>query len=404
MSDRIRTVSSLFLAVLIVAILIMFWSATFKNPAGAVNRDFLSFALAAKIVDEDGYQHIYQLDRQKQAMEEIINGPHQVEGGVLPFIHPPFLMPLMNWVIGPNLFNSFLAWTAVSIGVLALCLKLSADYLIHAGWQKKSAVYLLAPLALFLPVHITLLQGQDIIFLLLGVVIFLVALQQNRLVWGGFGLALTTLTPHIALLLGIPLFFSKRNWFYSFVGWSLLFAIFSISLIGINGVFDYLDIIGATASAEGRTYGVNKNAMTNLIGLTLRLWPAMSSNTISTVTWGGYLFGMGSLCWLHFNYRKATENTFELVFAFTIAFGLFFVPHLHSHSLLLLWVPLLVWAHHRVQAHMQPLPQIALILLMASTLIAPLLANALPFNWVGVFVVIFSTMALLYRALKDNPS
>ena len=195
MSARLQTYAYLFLATVLTGVYVVLWIPVLNNPADAVNRDFTIFATAARVVEQHGYPEIYDIDLQRTAQEEIVATDIQIGGGLLPFNHPPFLMPIMQLVIGDDVFQSFLNWTLVNVILIGVCLWLSSRILAHNGWQTGDSWLFLIPLALIFPLQINLLQGQDILIVLLGVLLFLRAMQLENLWLGGIGLALTTISP-----------------------------------------------------------------------------------------------------------------------------------------------------------------------------------------------------------------
>ncbi|MEM8862170.1 MAG: glycosyltransferase 87 family protein [Chloroflexota bacterium] len=402
MSSRLQTYTYIFLATVLTGVYVVLWIPVLNTPADAVNRDFTIFATAARVVEQHGYPQIYDINLQRTAQQEIVATPIQIGGGLLPFNHPPFLMPLMQLVIGDDIFQSYLNWTLINVIFIGVCLWLSRQILSHSGWQTGDIWLFLIPLALVFPLQINLLQGQDILVVLIGLLLFLRAMQLENWWLGGIGLALTTISPHLALIFAVPWFFSRQNKFYSFVLFAGLLTIISVIMIRLEGVQDYLEMLSETAGAVGDTFGVNKIQMFSFSSLGLRLWPTMPDAFLSFLTWGGYLAGMLWLCWLHYRYKSGTQKQAITLLAVTVAIGLFFAPHLHSHSLLPIWVVFLIWGINRVQIRKHSALQVGLWVLLASLAMVPIFVPVIPLGWVGVFVVVVAYGLLTLQQLRTD--
>jgi hypothetical protein len=90
-------------------------------------------------------------------------------------------------------------------------------------------------------------------------------------------------------------------------------------------------------SANGTWYGMNEDAMLNLIGLLSRTLPFINDKAIRMIGWAGYLIAIifSIVFWAKKN------QPYEGLFSISIILALFFAPHLHYHDLTLLAIPLL---------------------------------------------------------------
>ncbi len=404
MKSRLATYTFIIVSLLLAGAYVVTWIPTLSNPADAVNRDFTIFATAATIAREHGYGEIYSISRQIEAQTAIVGSPIQVKGGLLPFNHPPFLIPLLSLFFASttSIYTAFLGWVVFNLLLFGFCLWLAYKILNQAGWRPDQTVLILVPLALIFPLQTNLFQGQDILFVLLGLLLFVRSLQTDNLLWGGLGLGLTTISPHLALIFCIPIFFSTRKRFFAFAAGGAFFAIVSIILIGMNGITDFLTMLSQTASAEAGTYGVFKDQMFTFSSLVFRLWPAIPATLLSTLTWVGYVGAILGLSWLHSSYKGATPNQLLYLTGFTISIGLFFAPHLYGHGLLPLFIPFLAWGHYAVIGQNRPAVHVGLCLLLASVLMLFNLVPAIPFHQFWTFVVLIGTIFLSASALKQS--
>lgn len=187
----------------------------------------------------------------------------------------------------------------------------------------------------FFPFFISLLLGQDTALLFLGVCLWCVGILKKQDWLAATGLALTTVRPHICLILAIPLFFRYRKVWWRFFIIAGLLALASIWMLGTEGTLAFLNLL--RISASGTWAGMNEPAMLNLIGLTLRTLPWLDAGLVRAVGWVSYLAGIGLLSVLWF---KAPALDGGLL-SKSIIIALLFAPHLHFHDLTLLILPLI---------------------------------------------------------------
>jgi hypothetical protein len=220
--------------------------------------------------------------------------------------------------------------------VLALCAILIAITLRREQWTSRRAVLIALSSVLFYPILLSLIQGQDTVFVLLGALGWFWGMYTGQGSVAGLGLALTTIKPQIALPLALPFIVSRRREGWWFVGWSLLLGLSSLLFIGWPAWSGFLDLLLFTAASEKS--GVPQDAMINFLGLLLRLLPWLPDVLVRGLTWGAFMLAIGGLCWLWWN-RKPSATLQRI--GLTVVVGLFFCPHLHAHDLALLVVPTL---------------------------------------------------------------
>ena len=97
---------------------------------------------------------------------------------------------------------------------------------------------------LFFPIFLSFLGGQDTIFSLFGVLVWMIALLDNGDKEAGLGLALATLTPTVAGMLSIPFLFSRFRAGKWFILGTIVLGIYTIALVGVNGIYFAFSQIG----------------------------------------------------------------------------------------------------------------------------------------------------------------
>jgi hypothetical protein len=137
------------------------------------------------------------------------------------------------------------------------------------------------------------------------------------------------LRPQLALALGLPLAFARPKAFRSFFVTGIVLVLYSVILVGIEGFKDILNVVLVTAA--GADESIHQAGMYNLVAILVRL-------RISPA-WAWPFFGM-AITAVSFLWRKAgvTATTFGLA----VLLALFFSPHLHTHDLSLLLIPLVL--------------------------------------------------------------
>jgi len=187
---------------------------------------------------------------------------------------------------------------------------------------------------LFFPFFVSLMNGQDTVFVLLGAVILLIGLDIDKPVLTGLGLCILTIRPQLAFILAFPLFFYNRKIFYWFLIGSVFLGLFVLIFLGLGGTHQLFEIL--LTSSQGDWYGLSPKEMPTLTGMLHRILPDLSSHIVQVVGLSGYLIALTGLC---FTWYKSKRMTYSLIgFAFLVS--MFFVPYLHYHDLTLLLIPI----------------------------------------------------------------
>ncbi len=331
--------------------------------------DFLSFYTAGSLAKSSGLQNIYNLDLQ-QALQTQIAGPNFIQGVSLPYMHPPFLLPILILIMGASYRTSFIIWTLFLLFVVALSLFFLVRALKNQGVQPKPAVMFAIVVFLFYPVFISILKGQDSAILLLGVSVWMYAFLNKRDTLAGLALALTTVKPQLALILAIPFIFNRRRVWWGFCLGAVILVGFSFLLVGPTGFQGYLDLISLVSQGEG--FGVNQSEMYNLVGLVQRTFPTIDPAFAQGLRWGIFLIAIVALSFL---WKNAKENLSHKHIATLVILCLLASPHLHFHDLTLLLIPLASFIITSSQGTIRTYPAVSIVaggsfLLMISELLS----------------------------------
>src|SRR6266542_807621 len=193
--------------------------------------DFPAFYSAARIWQRGENPY----DLQKQCSEEV----HIRGVPCLPFAHPPVLLPLVALISNDNFASSYHRWVLLLLIILVVCL--IPLYQLSRDWKVSLQSIL------FVPVFIAITLGQDTPFILLGVLLWVQLLISNKDVWAGIALSLAIVKPQIVILLALPLLFSRPKAFAGFCLGGLISIMYSLALVGVEGLRGLVDIIRVMA-------------------------------------------------------------------------------------------------------------------------------------------------------------
>ena len=356
------------------------WSLVVFQPETYKPFDFTSDYIAGRIAASNSYHLIYDVQTELQVQDTIYGRTLRVDQ-LLPYNHPPFLVPILQLVCTPDYMASYWRWVLVAFCFVVASVILMERILIAMKWAFGSRALLFISAISFYPVFTGLLKGQDSFFLIFGGMVWLYGLVRGKDWAGGLGLAMTLIRPQIALILAVPFLFNRRKVWWWFVAGASLLLLFSISLIGIRGVNDFIHLLLITAGGQG--YGMNEVGMFNFTGMLLRLFPGIPVGIVHGLAWALFLavlVGL-SILWK----ISPVIHIRQIVLAACLC--LFASPHLHFHDLGFLLVPFIgliviagfngqaeggnavppAVAHPRSDIHLKPIHWV--VLLLAASLI-----------------------------------
>jgi len=345
------------LAIAFILVQIVLYAAAWRTVLPKES-DFPAFYAAARIWHDGGNPY----DLQQQCSKQI---PIRGEP-CLPFAHTPLLLPLLSILSSDDFVASYYRWTTVLLVVVLICL--FPLYQLARDWK------IATQSILFLPVVIALALGQDTPFVLLAVLLWLWLLLDGKDFWAGLVLSLAVLKPQIAILLGVPLLFSRPKAFAGFCAGGLALLLFSFPLVGTEGFRGLLNIVRVMSQGQG--FGVNPATMISVTGLLVRIGLSL--------TWSWLFFGVAliaiSLLWRR---RGITRKTLSV----GLSLALFCAPHLHLHDLSLLTGPILF---------LHPLAPVA-----ASAFLAAAYAFGLH-QWAAYALLLFTGIILFLRVRTNG--
>ena len=331
-SSRLRIFIAASMAALFISYLGI-WIRLINDPVERTGADFIHFYSAGRIAQLYGPSHVYDLALQQEMEEEQV-GFSLAREQILPYNHMPFLIPVLQAMVDENYIGSFYRWDALMIIVYLLGAAVIGLLLTQAGLQRQWVLIAQISGLLFLPYFFSLMNGQDTAFVFLGTAVWVYGLLSGRPLLAGLGLSMTTIRPHIALLLALPMFFHNQKIFLGFLLGSGVLALLSVSILGFQGTLEFIDIL--LLSAAGTGHGIKQAAMFNLIGLLMRIMPWLGEDGVRLVGWVIYGTAIIVLCILWAKHNSLQDWRIGL----TATLAVFVAPHLHFHDLTLLLIPL----------------------------------------------------------------
>lgn len=337
------------------------WGRMISSPSLRTGTDFMAFYAVGRIAQNHGFSSVYNIDAQHE-IEQTVVGFDLAQDQVLLYNHMPYLILFLKLFVNADYIGSFIRWIILMLGIYLIG---SIFFLKAIFPNEKTGIQstLLMGMLTFFPFYYSLLLGQDTALLFIGISLWCTGILKKQDWLLAIGLALTTVRPHICLVLFIPLFFGYRKVWWKFFIISGLLALISILMLGKQGTLDFINIL--QISAAGTWYGMNEPAMVNLVGLIWRIFPSIEPHIAHTVGWVGYLTGIGIVSFLWIKAREVNGRLLSI----SIIIALICAPHLHYHDLTLLIIPLIFVVTSPVSVI--PPNRLALLPLVISLLMIP---------------------------------
>ena len=228
-------------------------------------QDFTIYYMAGLLLREGQASHLYDLSTQYRT--QLTFTQVSIRQGPLPYNHPPFEAVLFVPFSLLNYWPAYLVWTALNLIMLA-----ASVVLLRRQFPELAAVPpLLVGLGAtaFFPVVFGILQGHDVLLLLLLFVLAVVSLDRGKDVWAGAFLAAGLFLPH--LIMPVAALFAARRWrvLLGIVPGALLLGSVSVVLMGWRWPIGYIRFVLQVEKSSAVSYG--PQVVPNLRGLIAEL-------------------------------------------------------------------------------------------------------------------------------------
>ena len=357
--------------------------------------DFFSFYSAAQIYVQRGPKDVYDILVQKQ-FELALTHASADTFIVLPYFHPPFYTLLIAPLAYLDYRSAYYAMTAfnVLLGIALATVLVRGSERIHG----RAAIVAGALIAGFLPLFVTVLQGQSDLVVLLPLALAYTAWSRGRLGWAGVFSALALSKPQLLLLIPV-LFIARRAWraLAGFVGTVLALGLLSVATFGLEAVVDYVGTVGSWAiggSLPTQGQVVYTDTAVYSLRHILEILPG-GGKVVAFVI----LVVLLALVALSLSWRPDKPR---LDFAVAVAASLVLSPHQNVHDLALLVIPGFVLADLALAGQLRWPGMAALVLVFAYTAINLSLAINLWSAAIGALAVA-AFLTLERMAVRPDP-
>jgi len=364
--DRLKT----WFAVLIVGMLcihgVLFWRARFLVRQGYP--DFTIFYTAGKILREGSSHNLYDGALQYKVQQTFASGV-RIRKGPLPYNHPAFEALIFLPLAALDYPAAYLTWSVINLAILGF-LPFLLRRQIPVLAQCSPFLWLLVLLGFF-PVLVALLQGQDVILLLLFNALAFVALKRNADTLAGVWLGLSVFKFQLIVpLVLIFLCWKRTKVVQSFVVTAAGLAAISVAITGWAGALRYPGYV--LHFEEFMEKGGIALDMPNLRGL-LEGWSfARGLSGVHVIT---VALSICLLLWAIVKGRGHAPSSghFDLQFSLAMVAAVLASYHAFPYDLSLLVIPLLLVVSHALEtASLRRYGNLALILPAVLLFLTPL--------------------------------
>jgi Glycosyltransferase family 87 len=271
-------------------------------------QDFTIFYTAARLIREGNISSLYNLSAQYQMEQRFTHVP--IRKGPLPYNHPPFealfFIPFTLLAYWP----AYLLWTAINLVMLAASVVLLRR-LVPEFASVPLFVLGIGSVAYF-PVAIGIMQGQDVILLLLIFVLVMVFLNRRQDVAAGALLGAGLFRPH--LIVPLIVLIAVRRWrvLVGFTPVALVLAGITVAMMGWWGPLDYVHFVLRLEATDARAFG--PEAVPNLRGLVMNL-PWIGASHL----WTSLIIFASSLLVFFTALRRILSGRDSVLFSFSLA-------------------------------------------------------------------------------------
>ena len=304
------------------------------------NSDFIIYYTAARLTSAGEVHSLYDFKIQEKYQRKIlreIDSPITFQDGLLPYNHPPFEILWFLPIAGLTYRIAFLVWSLVNLGCFVTGVFVLLRSCKGEGFHRYRETFM-GTMA-FLPVLVTLLQGQDTAMVFLFLCLAFRDLKNNQDYRAGMWISLCLqrfqFLPTILLLL---LCKKRSKALVGFAAGLLSLGLISLALLGISGLAGYMGLIREMVHWIDR-YGISPAQMHCLRGQSLALWqhqfPTLATVVTLTATFG--LVAILLRAWK--GEWDVRDPDFDLKFAFLVLVSVLVSPHVNFHDLSLLILP-----------------------------------------------------------------
>ncbi len=313
----------------------LWWQARDRLQVGYP--DFTIFYTAGKLLSQGEGARLYDNDLQYRVQREFASKV-ETRKGPMPYNHPPVEAALFVPFAKVPYFEAYLLWDILNLILLALALFVMRAHL--PGLRAQPAVLWLVVGLGFFPVFLALLQGQDILPLLLLYALAWAAMKRHSDFAAGCWLGLGLFRFHLVLpFLFVLVLRKRRRLLAGSAAVAMLMALLSIAVVGWKEALAYPSYLLQVENRVGTGVIAPEN-MPNLRGLLYVLLPPGTSHVFmfAVVALSLAMLWACSRLW-----RLGTDQQlFPLQFSLALIAALLVSYHEYDYELSLGLIPVLL--------------------------------------------------------------
>jgi hypothetical protein len=304
-------------------------------------QDFTIFYTGAQLLRNGQASDLYNLATQYRTQLRFAHVP--IRQGPLPFNHPPFealLFVPFTWL---EYWPAYLLWSALNLIMLAVTVTVLSRHFRQLA--KFSPLILVLAATAFFPLAIGIIQGQDVIPLVLLFALAVVCFDRGDDALAGAFLAAGLFRPHLVVSLVVLLAFRRWRVLVGFAPVALVLAGISVAIMGWHGSFEYVRFVLGLERTGARGFGLE--TVPNLRGLIADL-PGLSLSG----PWIALLILASSLVVFFIALRRIRNGRDSIVYSSSLAVVTAILISFHAlvYDLSLLLPMLLFWLSQTLDA------------------------------------------------------
>ena len=291
--------------------------------------DYLPFVTGARVLQSQP-GCLYCMDAQAREQEAVL-GYRPTAGFPEPFVNPPLTGLLLRPLTGLPLRTGMAVFVLVLLAGLGLALRL-AGRLLPTDWSPRHRLLVVAAAVVSVPAATAMVLAQWVPLLLLAAVGAVLALRSGRAVLAGALLAALLVKPQTVWMV-VPLLVAARSWrvLVGFGAGAAGWAVSGLLLVGPGQMLEWPRLVLARHVSEAhRTVG--------LPGMVADITGHDSAAFVTAAVLAAGVVGLSLAL------RRRLRGRTEAAIAAGIALSLACAPHVFPDDLMLLALPLIVWA------------------------------------------------------------
>jgi len=312
----------------------LFWRE--REIIGKGYPDFTIF-YSAGLITRHGLAHqLYDNALQYRIQRDFASGVVTRHGN-LPYNHPPFETLIFVPLTYLPYLQAYVVWDLLGLGMLAQVVRWLRPHI--PVLQKKPLIVWVLGLLAFFPVFSCLLQGHDVILLLLLQTLAFVALKRDANFLAGCWLGLASFRYHLVLpiVLLIWLGWKRTRVLLGFLATCLCLGALSVLIVGWDQAERYPGYVLHQERVMVHD-AMLPAIMPNLRGL-IEGWP-VPAELLSRMHVVTVVLSLALIVWTIAISRKYLGQKMELQFALATLVGVLVSYHAFAHDMILLAIPL----------------------------------------------------------------